>query len=810
MRRLRTLQTTGTVRLLLAATLLMASPAGAATYSVLHSFGILTNITGINPQAPLVQGPDGTLYGTTYNGEGSVAGTVFKIQPAGTGFAVLKYFTNGVEGGSPYGGLVLSGTKLYGTTEQGGSNGIGTVFALDTSGTGFTNLHSFNGDDGYGPDCTLALAGGQLYGTTESGGDSSYGTIFRINPDGSGFTNLFQFGDTNGASPYGALAVGGGFIYGTTSSGGVVEEGIVFRLATNGSGFTNLHEFALLHGSYDPEDGEEPMAGLLLSGATLFGTTSNGGTNGYGTVFRLNTDGTQYAIVHDFNDIDGEEPAGELILSGNTLFGTATSGTQSGVVFSVLTNGNSFADLHQFSGSDGESPNAGLVLSNGTLFGTTYAGGSVNAGTVFKISATGSGFVHLFDFHYSGDGASPSSGLVLSGGTLYGTTLAGGPLADGTVFRVNTDGSGYAIMHSFSGGDGSQPIGDLVLSGSTLYGTALSGGSNNDGTIFRISTNGTGFTNFYQFTYDYLNHPNDGAAPLGRLLLVNDVLYGVTSAGGADDEGTFFRINTNGTGYTNFFHFSSASRPPNAGLVALGNSLYGTTAQSIFRVDTNGTGYTNLLSLGAIDGVLPEGVEAGLTLSASTLYGTSLSGGSDSYGEVFRLSTGGSSFTNLHNFSRPTPFNSTSNSDGLAPTAPVILAGGTLYGVASGGGSAGKGTVFQLQTDGSGFVALHSFNSADGAGPRDSLLFSNGTLYGTASAGGGLGDGVIFALNLAASPLLTIQAAGTAVVLQWSASGFTLQSAPAATGPYTNLTGAASPYTNSVSSKQQFFRLQGN
>src|SRR6266496_3550408 len=129
-------------------------PAGrvtAATYSVVRSFGVLTNVTGWHPYAPLAQGPDGTLYGTANDGEGTVAGTVFKLNSDGTGFTVLKMFTNSVEGSLPYGGLVLSGSTLYGTTSEGGTNGSGTVFKLNTDGSGYTVLKNFTPGDGANP-----------------------------------------------------------------------------------------------------------------------------------------------------------------------------------------------------------------------------------------------------------------------------------------------------------------------------------------------------------------------------------------------------------------------------------------------------------------------------------------------------------------------------------------------------------------------------------------------------------------------------------------------------------------------------------
>src|SRR5207244_9943375 len=123
-----------------ATTLLLTPALKAQTFTVLKSFGILTNVTGWHPEAPLTLGPDGTLYGTTSYGEGNVRGVVFKIQPDGSGFAVLKLFTNWVEGANPEAGLVLSGNTLYGTASNGGTLNNGASVSLSTDGSGFAVL----------------------------------------------------------------------------------------------------------------------------------------------------------------------------------------------------------------------------------------------------------------------------------------------------------------------------------------------------------------------------------------------------------------------------------------------------------------------------------------------------------------------------------------------------------------------------------------------------------------------------------------------------------------------------------------------
>jgi uncharacterized repeat protein (TIGR03803 family) len=143
---------------------------------------------------------------------------------------------------------------------------------------------------------------------------------------------------------------------------------------------------------------------------------------------------------------------------------------------------------------DGANPNGGLILSNNTLYGTAAAGGSSGAGTVFAFNTDGTGFtiLHYFTatsapYYNNGDGAYPQAGLILSGNTLYGTAYSGGSWALGTVFAVNTDGTGFTNLHSFTGGsDGANPIGGLILSSNTLYGATRNGGSSGNGTAFSL------------------------------------------------------------------------------------------------------------------------------------------------------------------------------------------------------------------------------------------------------------------------------------------------------------------------------------
>src|ERR1035437_1639580 len=188
-------------------------------------------------------------------------------------FTLLNNSTNS-DGARPYAGLILSGNTLYGTAFQGGSSGNGTVFDVQTNGTGFRNRHSFNYSDGANPYAGLILSGNTLYGTAVG----PYGTVFKINPNGTGFTNLYNFtafsNSTNrdGANPYAGLILSGNTLYGTAKQGGNSGKGTVFAVNTNGTGFTNLHSFTQLSVPYTGtnSDGANLVGGLILSGNTLY------------------------------------------------------------------------------------------------------------------------------------------------------------------------------------------------------------------------------------------------------------------------------------------------------------------------------------------------------------------------------------------------------------------------------------------------------------------------------------------------------------------------------------------------------------
>lgn len=390
--------------------LLLGLPVFAATaqsWSVLHSFG--EPMAGVYPDdSPLAQGTDGTLYGITRyttmtnwpDERGAGGGTIYKLNADGTGFEVLKIFAPTEDQPGLEGGLVVSGATLYGSTIRDGVYGAGTVWRINTDGTGFEVLKHFNTQpgDGYGPNPVLVLAGSTLFGTTDRTGSSNgvalgYGTIFRLETDGSGFTVLHHFrAPYDGAGGFSSMVLSDDTLYGTSFNGGIGDKGTVFRINTDGTGFTVLRRFTTSDGAY-------PIGGLILSNGKLYGTTYGGGNYyppnaglGCGTVFSMNTDGSGFTTLKHL-DATAWWPRAGLVLSGNRLYGTTLYGGEShpgyGSIFALNTDGSGFEILKHFNGESGGNGGADLLLSVRSLFGACTSGGEWGRGLVYSLELPG-------------------------------------------------------------------------------------------------------------------------------------------------------------------------------------------------------------------------------------------------------------------------------------------------------------------------------------------------------------------------------------------------------------------------------------
>ena len=373
------------------------------------------------------------------------------VSTASAQFSLVYSFSGGADGKNPYyGGPVVSGSKIYGTNNL-GANGGGVVFSVNTDGTNYSEVHTFTSasPDGYEPLGSVVLSGSTLYGTTYYGGSGNgangYGTVFAVGVDGSGYGTVLSFGTAAGYKPYGTVTVSGSTLYGMTyySGSGL---GSIYSVGTNGNGYTLLHSF-----TGGTTDGSRPLGGsLTLSGSTLFGMTAHGGpgTSGSdGVAFGIKLDGSGYNDLVNFNASPsmGANPYGSLTLVGSKLYGMTRIGgsANEGTIFSMDTDGSDYTTLYSFSGgtaaglnpADGANPYGSLTSDGGlVLYGTTKFGGSANDGTVFEIDTDGSGFNVLHSFTGTADGLNPEGDLALANGTLYGWTSGGGAGGGGTLF----------------------------------------------------------------------------------------------------------------------------------------------------------------------------------------------------------------------------------------------------------------------------------------------------------------------------------------------------------------------------------------
>jgi uncharacterized repeat protein (TIGR03803 family) len=264
------------------------------------------------------------------------------------------------------------------------------VFKINTDGSGYTVLKNLLGNGGCSPESGLALADGVLYGATAIGGAGGCGFVFKVGSDGMGYTvlaNLYSLVGRVGVR--GSLVLGGGALFAPAYSYGGDCNDSVFMVNTDGTGFAVLKRFT--GGDVLPQGGMVLAAGTP---GTLYGTTEYGGSLGYGAVFKVNTDTTDFAVLKSFSGSDGAGPAGGLVLAGNTLYGTASGGgvgwngyfeSGQGVVFQIQPDGTGFAVLKNFLGSDGAGPIGELVSTGTVLYGTTSSGGSSNCGVVFVL-----------------------------------------------------------------------------------------------------------------------------------------------------------------------------------------------------------------------------------------------------------------------------------------------------------------------------------------------------------------------------------------------------------------------------------------
>ncbi len=565
----------------------------AGSLTTLYTFSALDaskhNTDGAQPQSGLIR--NGTFfYGVAPAGGAQGYGTVFKLSTTGT-LTTLHSFTNGTDGGTPLAALLAApGSQLYGATSLGGS-GKGVLFKIGLTGT-FKSIYTFSGTDGANPVARMLLGKDKnYYGVTMNGGANGKGTLFQLTPAGALKTqHSFGASTTDGAAPEaGLIQLSTGILYGTTFYGGAYTVGSVYKSDTTGN-VTTLYSFV------GNDDGRSPTAPLFLAAdGNFYGTAYDGGPSGQGTVFQLTPAGA-LTTIYNFTNVnaseantDGARPYAGLVqgtdsnLYGTTLYG-GTDGY--GTIFKITSAG-VLTTLYSFTGPDGAHPYAGLISDGaGTLYGVAHDGGPHDKGVVFKITQAGV-FTVLYSFSATTggkntDGSHPQGPLLLAAdGNLYGTTVLGGQYGNGMIFKITTGGT-FTALHSLTGIgiEGANPEGGLVQDSTPadgiLYGTTFGGGTNASGTVFKVTTAG-----HLNTTYSFGADSSDAANPACGLVLASDGrFYGTCDSGGVYGNGAFYRVDPNGDEVVEYSFIGNASDgayPVSALIIGSDGSFYGTT-----------------------------------------------------------------------------------------------------------------------------------------------------------------------------------------------------------------------------------------
>jgi uncharacterized repeat protein (TIGR03803 family) len=365
--------------------------------------------------------------------------------------------------------------------------------------------------------------------------------------------------------------------------------------------------------------------------------------------------------------------------------------------------------LHAFGGVDGAWPRGSLVATGGLLYGATTTGGRANSGTIFRLKPDGSGFQSLYSFTAGGDnglGNQPHhNSLLLAGGTLIGATRRGGNTnneagegawksGNGTIFRIETNGSAYTVLQQFDGGTRSpssqHSSPQISPDGRMLYGMSASGGKHRDGTLYEMRVDGTSFRILHHF------EKSRGKGSHGMVVFDGvSTLLGMTRSGGRlkdgrEGAGVIFRYDLTTKEYK-VLHVFAKNASDNG--------------------DTNDHGF--------------------LSPAGGYYYGTTELGGRYGQGVLFRLRADGSDFSIVHSFG--------ASGDGKKPFGSLVQVGEWFYGTTTVGGDQDDGMLFRLRPSDLRYEKMVSFNRATtGAFPEDNIIPAGdgSTLYGLTQAGG--------------------------------------------------------------------------
>lgn len=645
-------------------------------YEKLENFN--DTIQGANPNGAVIEGTDGKLYGMTSKGGVHNKGVIFRYDRAAMVYQKIYDFDS-INGGEPEAGLIQGKDgKLYGLTNTGGNENYGVLFQFDPATSTLVKKFDFGGlINGGNPLGTLIQAkNGKLYGLTSAGGKDDAGVLFEFDPATSSYSKKVELtGQADGNAPYGSLMeASDGNLYGVTSGGGANGYGVLFQFNPLSSAYNVKFDFD------DVVSGMAPQSSLIQANdGKLYGTAEYGGTHGDGLIFQYDIATSVFTKKFEFNDLEkitGKYAIGAMIQASNgMLYGMGYNGgiDNSGVVYKFDPSTSTFNkefDFHK--ASEGSHPVASMVQAKDKmLYGVTQFGGIKNNGTIFQYDPAFDKYTKKYDFDLTTTGDAPIGSLLLAAdGKLYGTTAYGGANDKGVLFQFDPASSAFVKKIEFNGANGSSPTGELIqLTDGKIYGMTREGGANEAGILFQYDPSNAIFTKKIDF-----DDKTKGSYPEGGLTLANNgKLYGVTTSGGINKSenlpngfGVLFQYDPVTNDYKKEIDFDSINGSnPNGTLVKTADGkLYGMTTNGGNHVKTDPKGYGVLFQYdpsantitkkvdfdGAVNGSNPNG--SLLLASNGNLYGVTNAGGANNMGVIFQFDPSAASYTKKMEFTQ--------------------------------------------------------------------------------------------------------------------------------------------------------------
>ncbi|MFM2385836.1 MAG: hypothetical protein RL660_593 [Bacteroidota bacterium] len=703
-------------------------------------------------------------------------GTFLQYQPGATSFSNSAQL-QGTPGGTPtYSLPVLYNNKLYGTTQEGGANGLGIIYSYDLSSGTYAVLHNFSSVTGAGCLTSLTLASNnKFYGTTnpEQSPGVHRGSIFEFDPSTNTFANKYNFLQTDGFRPSGQMIEHAGKLYvlgtsgggtGVTNSGGSIIEytlgatSIVVKYRFTGSGVTW-------------PNGRNPQGTLCKVNNKFYGVTYTGSTSNLGCVFEYLPGATSVTVRANFSATTFQRPFVSLMQASNgLLYGITQTGGDStlGAIFTFDTVSFALTKRFSFSYTYGRAPFAPLFkAANNMLYSTTASGGTNDQGVIFQLDPTT--HVHTV-LHNAADAVGQGSQSAmgqLPNGNLYSTFNSGSGAGKGALFEFTTGTNVVNTLVQFAlASNGSKPSGRLLLAANNrFYGLTQFGGSKNRGTIVRYDV----ATNTYTKVADFLD--TNGAYPRGALVQApNGKLYGVAQAGGTGSAascaggcGVLFEFDTTTNTLIKKRDFGGLIGDIPLGQLVYdsGTKLFGTTISSagnggadfggvIYEYNYSTNTHTRRVQLTSANGDYPQ---CGMIKASNNLmYGVTSAGGNATAqaGVLYEFNPTTFAYTKKIEF--------LGASNGANPTGELMQATtGTIFGTTENGGANGFGTVFKYNIGTNTLTKLFDFTSTSGRNPTGKLVQAqDGHLYGMCRAGGSNGFGTLYKVDTTTGAVTTM------------------------------------------------------